>query len=572
MEPNHRFPTQELLRYHIVPSFVSGEQYLLVMASLPVSGGYKPEDYALRGKISRDGMEAFRFREENLRKKQSDRDLYWVITEEGEGTVSLWSPVCRKYLRITDQGVDFSRKKQPLRLTVNGTTLRFSVKDKNGTEYFLRASSRKEAGSGLVFTSGTATDASSFACLKREEGILAKIAKKPLLTVGTFADIHVDYGIQLYRPYVRKSAIRTAKGYAKRFDLDAVILCGDNISDNGSGGAPAYPRGGALQGKWPYDRWVKTKERLHAALQQSFRNPENKNNIFYLTGNHEYQVGDRQPEGQSFNSAYYTDLLPENILHPLVETMQVDQGSDQCLLCYEYRVKGFPFLVMNTPVYPKINAHSRVDPAHTMKQALWLEERLNEIEKELGNKAVIFVSSHFPLRWPYFGNTQGRVPSNLDAFVKMEQTMNRFPNLFYCFGHTHGGNQHPVFHNTAEVIESNSPIALDLTEENGNLQLHLQDAQDRGRFRSELVISDGYHHVYGGSMSFYYNDFFANDGKKNPSWLTHLEVPFFQACAIEVYEDRVVLSMQNFGTREGVRKHLPNATYNIKPLVCPLKK
>jgi len=342
------------------------------------------------------------------------------------------------------------------------------------------------------------------------------------------------------------------------------------IADNGSGSA--YPRGGALQGKWPYDRWVATKGRIHEALQKAFRNPENKKNIFYLTGNHEYQVGDRQPEGQIFNSAYYTDLLPEDILHPLTETVTVDQGSDQCLLCYEYRVKGYPFLVMNTPVYPKTDPYNRIDPAHTIRQALWLEERLNAIEQEMGNKAVIFVSSHFPLRWPDFGNTRGLVPSNLDAFVKMEETMNRFPNLFYCFGHTHGGNQHPVFRSTAEVMEANSPVELSLTGEKGDLHLHLQDGQNRGRFRSDLVLSLGYHHVYGGSMSFYYNDFFANDGKRKPSWLTHLEVPFFQACAIEVYEDRVVLSMQNFGTKKGVKDHLPGAAYRIRPLVCPLKK
>lgn len=570
MEQTYRFQQDELLRYQHVPTFQSGEQYVLVMASLTASGEKKPRDYALRAKRSRDGLEAFPFYETDLRKKKSDKDLYWTVTNEGNGTVSLWSEAARKYLTIDEQGAWLSRKKQLLTLTVNGSTLRFSIRDQKQNDRFLRCSGRNEAESKLVFTSGITNDASSFALLQRVRGISQKPEGEVRLTAGTFADIHIDYGIQLFRPYVRKSAAITAKGYAKRYDLDAVILCGDNISDNGSGSG--YPRGGALQGKWPYDRWVRTKKILHEALQKSFRNPENAKNIFYLTGNHEYQVGDRQPEGQCFNSAYYTDLLPNDIRNPLIEKMDVEQGSDQCLLCYEYRVKGIPFLVMNTPIYPKINPHSRIDPAHTMKQALWLEERLNEIEREMGNKAVVFVSSHFPLRWPYFGNTQGLVPSNLDAFVKMEETMNRFPNLFYCFGHTHGGNQHPTFRRTAEVMESNSPVALNLTEENGNLHLNLQDAQERGRFRSDLVQALGYHHVYGGSMSYYYNEYFANDGKKKNSWLTHLEVPFFQACAIEVYDDRVILSMQNFGTKAGVKEYLPNASYKIEPMICLLKK
>ena len=121
-------------------------------------------------------------------------------------------------------------------------------------------------------------------------------------------------------------------------------------------------------------------------------------------------------------------------------------------------------------------------------------------------------------------------------------------------------------------MEYNSPIALPLTGENGDLHLGLQDAQERGRFRSDLVLAQGYHHNYGGSMSFYYNDYFANDGKKKPSWLTHLEVPFFQACAVEVYDDRVIVSLQNFGTKAGVRDYLPGAKYDLEPLVCLLKK
>ncbi len=571
MENTYRFPKNELLRYEHVSAFVSGEQYLLVMASLTPAGAKKPLDFALRAESSRDGVEAFPFYEKDLRKKKSDRDLYWTVTDEGDGKVSLWSPAARKYLSVDGQGAWLTRRKALLTVTENGSLYRFSTKDKKGNVQYLRCAGRPETESKLIFTAGVDGNASSFALLKRVRGIATKPKGTPKLTVGTFADIHIDYGIQLFRPYVRKSAINTAKGFARRYDLDAVILCGDNISDNGSGG-PSYPRGGAVQGKWPYDRWVKTKGFLNEALQRSFRNPENKGNILYLSGNHEYQVGDRQPEGQTYNSAYYTDLLPEGILHPLTETVKADLGSRENLLCYEYRIKGIPFLVLNMPTYPMIDKYNRVDPAHTLQQALWLEERLKAIEEEMGNKAVIFVSSHFPLRWGYYANTKNKVPSNLDAFVKIEETLNRFPNLFYFFGHTHGGNQHPAFLRTAEVMEYNSPIALPLTGENGDIHLGLQDAQERGRFRSDLVLAQGYHHNYGGSMSFYYNDYFANNGVKKPSWLTHLEVPFFQACAVEVYNDRVIVSLQNFGTKAGVRDYLPGAKYDLEPLVCLLKK
>jgi hypothetical protein len=51
-----------------------------------------------------------------------------------------------------------------------------------------------------------------------------------------------------------------------------------------------------------------------------------------------------------------------------------------------------------------------------------------------------------------------------------------------------------------------------------------------------------------------------------------VEVPFFQQLVAEVYEDRVVLTMQNLGTKKAVAEHLPNSSYNLKPVVIPLKK
>ena len=570
MEPNHRFPQNELLKYRHVP-YQSGEPCLLVMASLMANGAVKPDDFALRGKISRDGLEGFLFREETLRKKQNDKDLYWIISDEGENTVSLWSVTAKRYLQLDAQGARLCRKKQRLDLTENGSLIRLSTVDKRGNRHYLRCAGRTETESKIVFTAGVNPAASSFACLKREEGLPAKPADKPLLTVGTFADIHVDYGMQLFRPYLRQSAVKSAKGYAKRFDLDAVIMCGDNISDNGSG----YPRGGAVQGKWPYERWIRIRNLLNDALKKSFRDPEKAHRIFYLTGNHEYQCGDRQPEGKTYNSGYYTDLLPRDIRHPLVEKVKVGLGSDECLLCYEYRVNGYPFLVLNTPVYPLIPNHpvqERPQPAHTQQQANWLCDRLAEIEKEQGTKAVVFVSSHYPLLPDGYNNTWNCVPSNYGAFQTMERAMNRFPNLFFFYGHTHGGDHHPTFRRTAEKMQGNSPVEMTVTERDGKTVLDLQEAFERGRFCSDVILAMGYRHNYGGSMSYYYNHYFANDGRKKPSYLTHLEVPFFQGCAVQVYEDRVVLSMQNFGTKAGVKNHLPGATYHLKPLVCPLEK
>ncbi len=573
MNMTHRFPQKEMLRYEQKSSFVSGEKYIFIMGQLRAPGQIKPEDFALGAKVCRDGVEAYPFREAELRRRNTDRDFYWTLTDEGDGTVSLWSEGAKRYLTLTENGAVFSKKKQYFTVTENGGLFRFAWKAPQGITYWLRASARAESPSGLVFTSGDKNDASSFALAQRVYGIPKAPQGEKKLTVGTYADIHIDYGIQLFRPYLRKGAMEMAKKYARRYDLDAVIMCGDSISDNGSG--KSYPRGGAMQGKWPYDRWLKTRNLLHETLQKSFQNPENRGNIFYLTGNHEYQCGDRQPEGQTYNAAYYTDLLPADLMHPMVQTVEVGLGSDQCLLCYEYRVKGVPFLVLNTPVYPLIPGRSipeRPNPAHTLAQIDWLEERMNEIEKELGNKAVVFVSSHFPVRPNQYGNTANAVSPNYDAYIKINEVLSRFPNLFFFYGHTHGGDIHPTFTRTCETMEATVPVELGLSEADGKPLLTAQENPERGRFRSDILETEGFHHLYGGSLSFYSNRWFANDGKKKNSPLTHIEVPFFQGVAVEVYEDRVVLTMNNFGTKAGVTDYLPGANYNIEPLVCLLKK
>ncbi len=570
MKNNARFPKDRFLRYQNIPAYESGEEYLLVMANVHPGGTDKAGDYALRAKACRDGVEAFRFEEDLLRKKRSDRDLYWTVTDEGDGLVSLWSASARKYLTIDAQGVWLKKKKQLLTLRKNGNQVRFFVRDKEGKAQFLHASSREEVPGKIVFTAANKAGETSFGLFRRATVDLPLHPQgKPILTAGTYADIHVDYGLQLQKPYMRKTVPAAARGFRNRFDLDAVIMCGDNLSDNGS-----HFGNGAVQGNWPYDRWLITRNRLNEALRKSFRNPEKADNILYLTGNHEYQAGDRQPEGEGFNSAYYTDLLPQGVTHSIYETMDVDQGPKENLLCYQYRIGDIFFLVLNDPANPFIQWRfpERNEPGHTLRQAEWLEERLNAIEQELGNKAVVFVSSHFPFRRGEFSATYGVGYPNMEAYYKMDKAMMRFPNLFYVFGHVHGGTNWITMTHTAETMGHLVPVELGLEDNGEFLDLVTQESTEREKFQSDLVLTDGFHHIYGGSHSFFSNPYYETDGKKKNSTLSAVPCPFFQGLAIEVYEDRVVLTMQNFGTKAGVTDYLPGATYNLKPLVCPLVK
>ena len=569
MESAYLFPKDELLRYQHVFPFVSGEKYLLVMAYLIPSGG-RPFDYALRAKEARDGLEAFRFTEEELRKKKNDKDLYWTVTDLGDGAVTLFSETANRYLALDGQGARLSKEKTPLKLTFNGTLLRFSSLD---GEWNLRCAGRSEVPVRLIFTSGKDAMSSSFGLFRRKHGIPVRPEGQPRLTVGTITDIHVDYGIQLFRPYLRKSMIRSALGFRRRYDVDAMLICGDIISDNGSGSS--YPRGGAMQGKWPRERFLRVQKLLDGALRRSFRREEVSKNLFYLSGNHDHQVGDRQPAGKTYNSAYYTQYLPKDIRNVLTETADVAEGPKENLLCYQYEVNGYDFLILCTPFYPLIEGHpvpERPCPAHDLRQVRWLEQRLNEIEAKKGKNAVIFVASHYPFRPGCFAGGDAQGINNIDACLQMEDLLNRYPNLFYFYGHFQGGDLRVCLRHTAENMCVHSPVALRAVEENGIKKAVTDDSYDRARFCSDVIDGLGFHEEFAGGMVYYKTHYFKNDGVKVDTWLTHLELPFFQGCAVEVYDDRVVLTMENFGTKAGVYDYLPDATYKLTPVICPLVK
>ena len=569
---DYRITKNELLKYQHITDPKAGGQYLLVMGCLK---GKDPAqrldaDFALRAKNCRDGLEATLFNEATLRAKKTDRDLYWTLNDEGDGKISLWSETTKKYLNMDGQGARLSKRKQILTVIKDGDLVQITA-DADGEKYYLRASGHSESPYGLIFTSGRASVSVSFAWAERIRGISAKPEGKPWLTVGTMADIHVDYGLQLFRPYLRRSALVGANTYRRRYDLDAMITCGDNISDNGSGG---YRYGGAMQGKWPEERFRKTQKRLSDTLCKAFRDPDKAQNVFWITGNHDTQIGDRQPEGKRFNSGDYSAFLPPCTDQLWTDAGPVDVGPTRHLLCYECRVKGVPFLMLNTPRYPFDPRHKfpdRYAPAHTMEQADWLEGRLKAIEEAQGKNALVFVVSHYPMWSGSFATEGPDCPENRNVFLRMREILNRYPNLFYFYGHVHGGCNDRWVHlkETGENTEAFSNVEL-WQNENGTIAA--KDSEARGIFRSGLMTGTGCHHEYAGSMAYFKSMYFANDGKNINTWLSEVEVPFFQGCAIEVYEDRVVLTMENLGTKADLAKHVPHASYQLKPLVQPLKK
>jgi len=562
------FPQNELLRYRPVTEPVPGKIYRISVSCLQNRTGLRYKDYALQAKVCRDGLQAILFEEEPVRKLRSESSLCWKLNEEEEGAVSLYSLQAKKYLMLDPQGARLSRNKCLLNKEANGAAFRFSAK--TYPHLYLRCTERADTPYGYVFTSATAENATSLLLLERMEGVPLLPQGKKRLTAGTVSDIHIDYNVQGKAPYLRKAVFRAARKFRKKYDLDLLLTCGDNVSDNGS--HPIYHRG-VLQGKFPREKFLRIQKLLHASLQRSFRDGNREKPILWLSGNHDCQVGDRQPEGKRFNSNDYSNFLPRELLHPLRRPAPMDVGIQEELLCYEYRVKGISFLVLNTPLYPFAPQNPHVpDPhrpsaGHTKEQAEWLRQRLEEIEKADGRFSTVFVLSHYPFHRGSFMSPNKNCRHNYDAYALLEQVLNRYPNLFWIYGHVHGTDDWISHTRSSECMESHLPIPLEGTETG----IVCTDSPDRGSVRSELILANGFKCAFAGSLAYFETSYFKNDGVRFRSALTELEVPFAQGLAVEVYEDRVVLTMENFGTKEGTAL-IRGGTYNLKPMIYPLIK
>lgn len=117
-------------------------------------------------------------------------------------------------------------------------------------------------------------------------------------------------------------------------------------------------------------------------------------------------------------------------------------------------------------------------------------------------------------------------------------------------------------------MQTHAPTEMALNEQGG---LTCFDSPDRGNLRSELTVGTGFKSIFAGSLAYFETSYFMNDGKRYRSGLTELDVPFSQGLAIEVFEDRVVITTENFGTRKGTAL-IRNGSYKIKPMIYLLKQ
>ncbi len=389
-----------------------------------------------------------------------------------------------------------------------------------------------------------------------------EISDKPILTSFMFTDVHNNFAMleptNNYKKYiVRKNvdlAIDTLLDTVG--PVDVVLVGGDLMSDYHSWVNSGY---------WPYGYFVE----YRALLVETFKRLSKDGKVSYVAGNHDYAQGEKAAEALyvkdgyaaaaphtptgNYNSCdfYFGDVgmrqdwgeLPEEDMFWKVG----EKTGDKYLLAYYYEVNGIGFVGLSAdPDHPGVWS---VQGSGFDDDCLeWLDKKLDEVDP-YGNK-VIFINCH------YFFNHRTKIEadgtnrySTVDYDKKsLTPIYKGHKNLYHIFGHgevwySDTTSRYVSHHNTNGMV-----IDVTGTETNSS---QIVDYANR-----DFTL------IYGGH--------FRPDANAYPQWFKMDKVVGFagtssptfthrstatprvgQGLYIEVFEDRIVFTMKNFGDYPG---------------------
>ena len=332
---------------------------------------------------------------------------------------------------------------------------------------------------------------------------------KPLVTVGTVSDGHVDYGIQNSDPYIRSSYIK-AMNALKAEGVDIILDGGDMLSDNEDLGKTDF--------RWDTDTYNKV-----IASYKKYSSAASTTGItLWACGNHDYEVG-RLTEGKFSEGDYnsykgFMETMVSTAGQPVslyTEKMDrpnsVNSVTEDNWLGAHFNVKGFDFIVLNPP-YVEFYYYT----TGTLK---WLNETLAGI----GADKTVFIIGHYPT---YDSRNTAHANDVLIGanYTNFMNVMNKYDNAIYLYGHCHSTETGYISSDTYERIT------------------HYDKDGKVVRFRS--IQPTSFITSFMGSAGFYNYSY-------NPGGLTEVEPYIIQVMTIKVYTDRIEFKTINCGEKEG---------------------
>ena len=370
----------------------------------------------------------------------------------------------------------------------------------------------------------------------------------PILTTFMFSDVHNNFAMleptNNYQKYIVRKNVDPAIDHLLKTvgPVDVVLVGGDLISDYHSWNH---------SGKWPYKYFVEYKK----LLVDTFKRLSKDGKVSYVAGNHDYAQGELSTDGPgkdgSYNAFdfYFGDAgmrqdfgeLPEEDMFVKIG----EKTGDKYLLAYVYEVKGVYFVGLS-PDHDKI--WSVQGSGFDDDCIEWLGKKLDEIDPN-GDK-IIFVNCHY-----FFNHRTSIASDGTNKYAEVTSDRKALTpiykghkNLYHIFGHgevwyTDTTSRYVSHHNTNGMVidvtgtETNSSQIVDYANRDFTLIYGGHFRPDANSY-SQWFKTD-YVYGYAGTAS----PLFTHRSTCTPR--------VTQGLYIEVFEDRIVFTMKNFGDYPG---------------------
>lgn len=322
--------------------------------------------------------------------------------------------------------------------------------------------------------------------------------KEPFFTVACISDLHIEFGIQNQAHPNREGVLKVCERLAKEENVQMMLVGGDIFSNDS-------------KQSWDYSTYIKVRDRIAKDLKSATKSGR----VLYANGNHDYEVGLKN----GFNPYGFFDIMNKDIGFDSILLQRTDLKAirtypDNLLGAYK-KINGINFIIVNQP-YTGDSSFEISD--RTFK---WIES----VFKKCNNQTT-FLVCHSPLNdtqgmpGPYWLNEK-----DSKKFKKLLETQN---NLIYLYGHSHSMDK------TNSEFANDSFIRDDVFE---RMTLYNND----GTVIKDRTQPDGNVSAFMGSMSYCNNEF------DHYSRLSEVQSPIVQALLIDVYNDKIVFRMKNYG-------------------------
>ena len=137
--------------------------------------------------------------------------------------------------------------------------------------------------------------------------------------------------------------------------------------------------------------------------------------------------------------------------------------------------------------------------------------------KAIGADKTVVIFSHYPM-----GSVVSPAGSDRNSGSMLKNLFSQYPNVIYCYGHVHGGDEYQVRENTMELVSSQGRVT---------------------KLENNAVESKNWIYCHMGSLGYY-------DYTYQPGGLKAEDPYVVQVLFIDFYADHITFQMHNTGARE----------------------